>query len=374
MPKKLACLFVGLSSALAAADTWNLTADFSDLTNPFGQWGLYKNPTSLFGINQSNWLAGHPAWADHAIPDFHHVPVWLKGRADNYFGPGTEFLEGQVIMHSAESWRTGTDYSSAEWISPIAGTVFIHGGVWYAHSGAGSRIQRWFLSKNGVMFTDGYVDINDGTSPTNLEPFSAGSGGPVVVAQTVAIGDTIRFTTEKQGTFGAFVGIEMAITTSPNPGMLSGNVELQDFIGDPNGTPITVEIRRADGQMAVGRSYSTLDSSGNFSVPVLLEGTYTVGVKAKHWLRQAQQVVIAQAGATGLQFSLINGDTDGNNGVDLLDYDIFSAYFDKVSSDSDWSTVGGNGFAPKDADLDGNDAVDLLDYDIFSKNFDTVGD
>ena len=64
---------------------------------------------------------------------------------------------GTVFMHSAEDFRTGTDFSSLVWTSPHAGLVHIDGGLWI--SKAFDRPHQWELRKNGVGFTSGGLSL-----------------------------------------------------------------------------------------------------------------------------------------------------------------------------------------------------------------------
>jgi hypothetical protein len=63
--------------------------------------------------------------------------------------------------------------------------------------------------------------------------------------------------------------------------------------------------------------------------------------------------------------SLLNGDVNGDNSVDLLDY--------FALSDAYGSSVGDPTFNAE-ADLNGDDSVDLLDYFILSDNYGLEGD
>ncbi len=146
----------------------------------------------------------------------------------------------------------------------------------------------------------------------------------------------------------------------------SGTVELRDF-ASPAGQVITFDIY-SGGNLAETKT-ATLDGAGRFSLLTSVQGPYQLRAKGVHWLAQLKSVA-----GNNADFSLTNGDIDGDNSVTVFDYGVLSDYFDKSSSDGDWSTVGANGFAPKDADLDGDEAVTVFDYGIVSDNFDKSGD
>ena len=112
---------LGIASS-ANAQVYNLAADWSDVNNPNGVWRLFEAPGQLFTINQPDWNSNgsnQRAWADQPFQQTAHVPVWMKvsTASDIFIDTGT------VLMHGAESGRTGTEFSSVTWISPFAAPV-----------------------------------------------------------------------------------------------------------------------------------------------------------------------------------------------------------------------------------------------------------
>jgi hypothetical protein len=84
-------------------------------------------------------------------------------------------------------------------------------------------------------------------------------------------------------------------------------------------------------------------------------GTYDIACRGSHWLRgKRASVVIGASGATGVNFTLFNGDADASGEVDAADIDAVIADF------------GGNGMM---TDLDGSTEVDAADIDIAIANF-----
>jgi hypothetical protein len=217
-----------LSSVLlitsASAQVYDLADDWTDVNNPNGAWALYKAPGQLFATNQPDWNSngtGQHAWADEPYPQIAHVPMWAKAIGDlgalfdaNYAG----FVDaGTVYMHSAETERTGTEFSSAIWTSPSDGLVQINGGAWVAK--VENRPQRWVLLKNDVVLTQGDLTQGDPYTKTNPFLFSAGSGGPSAVMLDVLQGDQIELLIHRVGPVpGTFVGIDLTLTlTIPEP-------------------------------------------------------------------------------------------------------------------------------------------------------------
>lgn len=171
-----------------------------------------------------------------------------------------------------------------------------------------------------------------------------------------------------------FHGYVTTLAVLPAYHHISGRLRFGDLVG-PLPTNVTFSLRDPDTHDELDSQTVPIGEDGSYTLEAPASEIYEVSVKHTHWLRKN-----LLADATGgqsvqyLDFELLNGDIDQDNAVTLLDYDIFSAYFDRSNGDGDWTTVGENGFAPRDADLDEDGGVTLLDYDIFSRNFDMAGD
>jgi hypothetical protein len=216
------------------AQLYDLSSDWSDLDNPNGAWTLYEAPGDLFDVSQPDWYgngSNQPAWADasgpNPFPPHPLVPLWAKAVGDvgalsgdpNYTG----FVDtGTVFMHSAEAFRTGTDFSSAVWTSPRTGSIHIDGGVWLTQAFQ-DRPHYWELRKNGAVFTGGPLTYGDGYDKTNPFAFAAGSGGPSAVDVIVAQNDEIELLIYKTGSFftpGTLVAVNLSINLVPEPSSL----------------------------------------------------------------------------------------------------------------------------------------------------------
>lgn len=143
---------------------------------------------------------------------------------------------------------------------------------------------------------------------------------------------------------------------------VAGHVNLGDWSVSTLYTPVTVEIRTPGSTVAADTQTILLDQSGNFQIATTLPaGLYDITVKAGHWLRAklANQTLTA-AGISGLTFSLLNGDVNGDNVVSLADFAQIRAAFGATN------TTG-----PEDLNGDGN--VSLADFTILRANFGQVG-
>ena len=225
-------LAVATCACCARAQTFDLAAGWSDVNNPNGPWALYKAPGVLFDTVQPDWYNNgsnpkQPAWADAPGPDPFPpnplAPMWAKAVGDVgtlhdaiYSG----FVDvGTVYMHSAEEFRTGTDFSSVVWTSPQAGMIHIGGGVWMAKAFQ-DRPHQWELRKNGAVFSDGPLTYGDGYDKSNPFLFATGSGGASAVGFAVAPNDQIELLIYKTGSFftpGTFVATELRIQFVPEP-------------------------------------------------------------------------------------------------------------------------------------------------------------
>lgn len=193
------------------------------------------------------------------------------------------------------------------------------------------------------------------------------------------------------------------VGTKPNGdpigGDLSGDYVLEDFGGYTSGTNAAWDRLRTDniqiiqfiqgGQVVAERFWIPNDTeSYTLPIPTSLPGGDVCDIRvtfASPWLSKKFTDVNLGAlnGQLTVDFSLSNGDIDGDDAVTLLDYDVFSSFFDSIADDTGtyaapandpFFIITGSGYAPVQADLNFDNQVGLLDYDIFSANFDEVGD
>nr|MBC7244149.1 carboxypeptidase regulatory-like domain-containing protein [Chloroflexota bacterium] len=149
------------------------------------------------------------------------------------------------------------------------------------------------------------------------------------------------------------------ITPTPTtiPCTLQGKVTLQGRPTPPNVrwvTPLTVTVGSTE--YAV-----TTDTSGYFTVTGLTPGTYDIRVKHAHTLRNVKRGVTLVAGQNNIDFgTLLEGDANNNNCVDMLDFVILRS---KFGSTTDLR-----------ADFNQDGVVDMLDFVRLRANFGRCGD
>lgn len=148
--------------------------------------------------------------------------------------------------------------------------------------------------------------------------------------------------------------------------LISGEVDLQDFFGDPQSIQAMLEIRNPGSTTPIETHAINLFASSDYSVVTAVSpGTYDIALKPNHWLRHTRgSIAVSAAGAT-VDFSNANGDVDGDNEVTIGDYAQLSTAFGSVPGDGNWNAM---------ADLDGDLEVTIGDYAILSQNFGMLGD
>jgi len=212
------------------------------------------------------------------------------------------------------------------------------------------------------------------TFPNRL---SAGVSGSGVTVNNVTFQSptqaTVNLTVASNATAGGRTltltnpdGQSATATFTVNARAGAGTVTLQNWSATTNGVPVTIQIEDS-GNNVVQTATANLDASGNYSfVPAVAPGTYTVFAKASHWLRRkATGVTISSAGFSGVNFSLINGDINGDNTISLADFGQLKLAYGSMPGDSNWNP---------NADLDGNGAVGLSDFGILKLHYGESGD
>ncbi|MFA5863190.1 MAG: dockerin type I domain-containing protein [Phycisphaerae bacterium] len=172
----------------------------------------------------------------------------------------------------------------------------------------------------------------------------------------------LRFRTSLNGSTNyAYLDEVKIFATSMN--LVQGSVELQDFPSAIAGKQVSIEIRNPGELTPVETDNVTLDGTGHFTFYTNLSGSYDLTAKASHWLKQ-KKTGINLHNAT-VDFSLINGDCNGDNDVTPTDLSFILATMD--------TGTGGLGWDEK-ADLDGDGEITSTDLSIVLANMDIAGD
>lgn len=179
-------------------------------------------------------------------------------------------------------------------------------------------------------------------------------------------------TIDKQGTL--FIPSGEVFIIRQTPAHFEGQVIFND-LNSPESAPtlVVLELRAGSSTTTIVSKTAVLDATGHFSVDMTppfnlngpsANGNYTLSVKKTHWLRRTLPVNLGSGSATGLVFSLINGDASGDNDIDIGDYALLSSSYGKSLGDPGFSV---------NADFNGDDSVDIGDYAILSQNYGLFG-
>lgn len=144
---------------------------------------------------------------------------------------------------------------------------------------------------------------------------------------------------------------------------VTGTVDLGDFDFE-SGEPVTFVVH--DGSISETVT-ATLGVGGAYSFKTSLDGPVSISCKGATWLRKLETgiTLVAEQSNAGPNFTLLNGDCDGNNVITTDDYLILSDSFDLSLGDAGYDAR---------ADLNGDDVVTTDDYLALSNNFDLEGD
>ena len=148
-----------------------------------------------------------------------------------------------------------------------------------------------------------------------------------------------------------------------DPGTISGKFYLADHYYN-TGKYVQVQVFDDQNQLEYTTSFQ-VGALNWYALDIPSSGVKTIIFKGDTWLGKAVTGVDLNVGQDNLDVTLVNGDCDGNNVVDLGDFDILAPAFGTTSGDA--------GFDPV-ADLNGDFNVDLGDFDILAAAFGMEGD
>ncbi|MCS7309314.1 MAG: hypothetical protein NZ741_03760 [Armatimonadetes bacterium] len=143
-----------------------------------------------------------------------------------------------------------------------------------------------------------------------------------------------------------------------------GTVTLKDYLAPVAGMTLPIEVRRTGQTEPLETHMVVLGERGEYEFHTALWGTFDLSAKGSHWLRQTVPGVSLKENAQ-VDFTLTNGDVNGDNEVSLLDFGAFVAAFGSTPGDLLWNP---------DADLNGDEEVNLLDFGVLLQNFGAIGD
>jgi hypothetical protein len=129
--------------------------------------------------------------------------------------------------------------------------------------------------------------------------------------------------------------------------------------------PITFDFKPTSGGEA-NTQMVTLAADGSYLALNIVPGTYDVAIKGSKWLRKVvTSVQVTSDTTTGVDATLLPGDINNDNKVNILDLGLLADSFGK--------SQGQTGFNP-DADLNCDNTVNIVDLGVLADNFGKSGD
>lgn len=161
---------------------------------------------------------------------------------------------------------------------------------------------------------------------------------------------------------GLSSSIDLPFVATKDPRRIQGTVTLSDFGREPYGVQAVLQFLQNG--VLVYELPTLINPDGSYLARPSLEGSFEVRLKSRHFLRGTAGVKTIGAVTTTADFTLTNGDVDGDNVVSIFDYIGLSESFGLA-----WGEAGFLEWA----DLDGDDEVTIFDYVILSNSFDQEG-
>jgi hypothetical protein len=109
---------------------------------------------------------------------------------------------------------------------------------------------------------------------------------------------------------------------------------------------------------------TTLNPDGTYVIPAPAE-TVNIGVNGSKWLRKTATNVTVSGILSGLNATLLPGDLNGDNVIDIDDFSLFAQAYGSVPSSPNWNPS---------ADLNCDGVVDLNDFSLFAQDYGLAGD
>jgi alpha-tubulin suppressor-like RCC1 family protein len=306
-------------------------------------------PHQVAGANGSGTLSGITSIAAGGGNSFclalaSNGTVWAWGTNNSgYLGhaPGTE----------------GDYQSYGQWIDPwpnqvvgsngtgaLAGITAIaaSGGDIYGGSSlaldSNGAVWAWGTNSNGQL---GNGSTTDSSTPVQV----VGPGGAGALSGVTAI--------------AAGGGFSLALL--PETPTVSGAVTLQGSVNEAQS--ITFQIQSTADLSSITTQTVTLSTSGAYTLSVPA-GTYNIAAKGSSWLEAVVLNVNATSSVSGVDFTLIPGDLNGDNQISLADLLLLLKAYGSTPNSSNWNPA---------ADLNCDGQVSLTDLLLLLKNYGDVG-
>jgi hypothetical protein len=148
---------------------------------------------------------------------------------------------------------------------------------------------------------------------------------------------------------------------------LEGQVQLVGRPAPPHASWITeLTVTFFQEGVVVRTEDVTTDNGGDFTVPDVTVGIYDIGVKGSHTLSRLEEDIVIETGTTNVNFgTLLEGDCDNNDMVNIGDFGILADAFGSLPANGNWD---------ERADLDSSDAINISDFGLLADSFGLLGE
>ena len=159
-----------------------------------------------------------------------------------------------------------------------------------------------------------------------------------------------------------------SITVNPSSLAVSGALTLTSYTGSVSALQFVYELRNSSTNALLDTHTITGLGSGNtfnFST-TLAAGSYKLRIKGVNlFLAKSLPVTLTSSGASGLAYTLGNGDCNGDNVVGTADFNILRAAWGAIPTSSNWNV---------NADLNGDGVIGTADFNILRTAWGNIGD
>ncbi len=167
---------------------------------------------------------------------------------------------------------------------------------------------------------------------------------------------------------GEYIGVDDVAYTPTTTKTISGALTLNSYVGSVTNLQFVYELRDSSTNALIETHTITGLGSGNtFSFTTTqAAGSYKLRIKGvNRFMATSLPVTVTGSGASGLAYTLRNGDCSGDNLVGTADFNILRAAWGATSSSGNWNEA---------ADLNGDGVIGTADFNIMRANWGTVGD
>ncbi len=326
-----------------------------------GQNRRVSNPTNgqpANGVSNSPVISADGRWVAFLSAASNLVPGDTNG-VDDIFVVNLQSGSFKRVSISSE----GVQANGAS----FSGMAISADGKFVAYRSSASNLAPGdFGDGEDIFVTDVQLGI---TRRVSVNSAGDPAAGPSVHPATTPDGKFVAFSSLAENLASGFAGdLEYDIyrhETKPFGTKIRGRIVLTDFFGTP--PTANFELTPVGGGPQIAVNNVALASNGDYEFTTAGEGSFNLTAKASTFLRKrfASSLVLNGTLRSGVNFTLINGDCDGDNAITIFDYIELSNAFGSKPGEPTWNQA---------ADLDGDGEVTIFDYIILSGNFDREGD